>query len=129
MCKVGRLVVSGDQNHLMWFKDWSDVKHLAFLARFQTPGGLPRHRSVTSARSLLCHLDVLFVSISTVSENISMALPLFGLLVSSSLGSVLHHCVANGPQKKKKPVGKGRRKLFGEIHLSTELSEKETSRP
>lgn len=112
---------------LMWFKDWSDVTPSAFLTCFQTPPRELRwHQSAASERLLLCQLDVLFVRIDfigPVSENIGIALVVVWPGCLSSLGSVLHHHVANSPQK---PVGKGRQKLFVEkpIRLWTELSTK-----
>lgn len=73
----------------MWFKDWSDVTPSAFLTCFQTPPRELRwHQSAASERLLLCQLDLLFVRIDfigPVSENIGIALLLFGPVVSALL--------------------------------------------
>lgn len=121
VCKVGHHLLSGDRRHVMWYKDCSDVTPSAFLARFQTPGGLPWHQSAASVCLLLCQLDVLFLSVSSASENISIVVLLFGLVVSALSDP---SCITVWQTSHKKPVGKGRQKLFGEINVLTELPKK-----
>lgn len=117
VCKVGHHLLSGDRRHVMWFKDCSDVTPSAFLARFQTPGGLPWHQSAASVCLLLCQLDVLFLSVSSASENISIVVLLFGLVVSALSDP---SCITVYQTSHRKPVGK----LFGEMNVLTELPKK-----
>lgn len=119
----------------LWRPEASDVvqrlqwRHTRGFSRSSSKplGGPPWHQSVVCVCLLLCQLDVLFVSVSSVSGNSSLVFLLFGLVVSA-LSKIRPAWLCGKHPRKKKPVGKGRQKLFGEIHLPTELPKK-TSRP